>query len=132
HGEIIHPSRATCYHPVSMALDRPPAVTTKLGKYELLNEQAGSGIGSTWIARVADDPADAAQRYTVLRLSRSLLKKVEAEEAFLAEARQAQDFRHPNALALLDLGMIDGEVFVVSEHFAGHALSSLVAAAGAE
>jgi serine/threonine protein kinase len=114
-----------------MAFDRPPAVTTRLGKYELLREQAGSGTGSTWIARAADDPGEPAQLYTFLRLQRHVLKKVEAGEAFLVEARQAQHFRHPNALALLDLGTNDGEVFVASEYIAGESLASLIAAAGA-
>src|SRR4051812_16205346 len=114
-----------------MALDRPPAVS-KLGKYELLREQAGSGIGSTWIGRSADDPEGSPQLYTVLRLHRHVLKKAEAAEAFLAEAREAQAFRHPNALALIDSGSNDGDVFVVSEHVEGETLAALIAAAGAE
>src|SRR6188768_1998599 len=104
-----------------MALDRPPAVS-KLGKYELLREQAGSGIGSSWIARSTDDPEGSPQLYTVLRLHRHVLKKTEAAEAFLSEAREAQPFRHPNALALVDSGSHDGDVFAASEHVEGESL----------
>src|SRR5262245_26332395 len=114
-----------------MALDRPPAVS-KLGKYELLREQAGSGVGSTWIARSTEDAEGSTQLYTVLRLHRHLMKKADAAEAFLSEVRQAQHFKHPNAVSLVDLGSNDGEVFVATEHVEGELLSSLITGAGSE
>jgi eukaryotic-like serine/threonine-protein kinase len=113
-----------------MAFDRPPAVPTPLGKYEFLHEQAGSGIGSTWIARAPGDTGIGSPLYTVLRIPRSALVCPEAADAVVVEARRAASLRHPCVLALIDVGATDAEVFAVSEHVEGETLAALLAASG--
>ncbi|HVY44563.1 MAG TPA: protein kinase, partial [Minicystis sp.] len=112
-----------------MALERPTAsAATRLGKYELIKEQAGSGVASTWIARVNDDTS---RLLSVLRVHRHVIKKTEHVEAFLEDAKRAQPLKHENVVPFVDLGVNDGEVFVVLEHVEGELLSQLVSLSGA-
>src|SRR5690349_18536580 len=113
-----------------MALDTTPgsAGATKLGRYELVKELSGSGVGSTWVARAGDDTSKA---YQILRLHRHLTKNFEIAEAFLKEARLAEKLKHENAIGVVETGVNDGEVFVVSEYFEGELLSKLITSAGA-
>lgn len=114
-----------------MALSKPTATSSsKLGKYELLRELTGSGVASTWLARVADDPSG--QLYSILRLHRHITKNVEVAEAFLQAGLAAQKLRHAAIVPLLETGVSDGEVFAVSEYVEGDTLANLVRAAGAE
>ncbi len=114
-----------------MALDPPPGSGTpsRLGKYELVKELSGSGVGSTWVAKAGED---ATHLYSILRLHKHLTKNVEVAEAFLKEARHAQRLKHANAVAVVETGVADGEVFVVSEHVEGETLANLVRSAGTE
>src|SRR6185369_14777355 len=111
-----------------MALERAPAAgATRLGRYELLKEQAGSGVASTWIGKINGD--ESSRLMSVLRVHRHVIKKTEHIEAFLADAKRAQPLRHANVVPFVDLGVNDGEVFVVLEHTEGETVSGLVAQA---
>src|SRR4051794_28900332 len=105
-----------------MALDTPVGATAKLGRYELLKEQAKSGLGATWLARSTDDAADAPLR-SLLRVQKGLLKKAELAGGLLADARRAEALRHPNTLRLIEAGTIGGEIFLVTEYAEGELLS---------
>jgi eukaryotic-like serine/threonine-protein kinase len=114
-----------------MALSKPTAgSSSKLGKYELLRELTGSGVASTWLARVAEDASG--QLYSILRLHRHITKNVEVAEAFLHAGLAAQRLRHAAVVPLLETGVSDGEVFAVSEYVEGDTLANLVRAAGTE
>src|SRR5262245_4085102 len=102
-----------------------PAAVSKLGKYELLQEFAGSGVASTWIARAPDEPG----LFSILRLHQHIAKKIEVAEEFLREARQIRGLRHRNVIPLIETGVGDGEVFVVSEYVEGESLATLLAQA---
>src|SRR5262249_29236929 len=121
----------SCYHPVPMALDpkADAATSTKLGRYELVKELSGTGVGSTWVAKTGDDSS---RLYTILRLHKHLTKSVDVAEAFLKEARHAQRLKHANAISVLETGVADAEVFVVTDYVEGETLSKLITAAGAE
>jgi serine/threonine protein kinase len=112
-----------------MALDTPLGAAAKLGRYELLKEQAKSGLGTTWLARSTDDAGDAPLR-SLLRVQKSLVKKAEVAEGLLTEARRAEALQHPNALRLIEAGNVDGEIFLVTEQAEGEPLSSLVTLSG--
>src|SRR5512132_660355 len=112
-----------------MALDTPLGAAAKLGRYELLKEQAKSGLGTTWLARSTDDAGDAPLR-SLLRVQKSLVKKAEVVEGLLGEARRAEALHHPNALRLIEAGNVDGEIFLVTEQGEGEPLAGLVTASG--
>ena len=112
-----------------MALDTPLGAAAKLGRYELLKEQAKSGLGTTWLARSTDDTGDGPLR-SLLRVQKSLVKKAEVAEGLLTEARRAEALHHPNALQLIEAGNVDGEIFLVTEQAEGEPLSSLVTLSG--
>ncbi|MRG97185.1 protein kinase domain-containing protein [Polyangium spumosum] len=108
-----------------MALDTQTATgsASKLGKYELTREMAGSGVASTWLARTEGST----KSYVVLRLHKHVTKKPEVAEAFLRDAKNGKLLSHANVVPMVETGVGDGEIFVVSEHFEGEPLSSLVA-----
>ncbi|MDI3286903.1 serine/threonine-protein kinase, partial [Polyangium sp. 15x6] len=108
-----------------MALDTQTATgsASKLGKYELTREMAGSGVASTWLARTDGST----KSYVVLRLHKHVTKKPEVAEAFLRDAKNGKLLTHANVVPMVETGVGDGEIFVVSEHFEGETLSSLVA-----
>ncbi|MDI1480631.1 protein kinase [Polyangium sp. y55x31] len=108
-----------------MALDTQTATgsASKLGKYELTREMAGSGVASTWLAQTDGST----KSYVVLRLHKHVTKKPEVAEAFLRDAKNGKLLTHANVVPMVETGVGDGEIFVVSEHFEGETLSSLVA-----
>lgn len=112
-----------------MALDTPQGAAARLGKYELVKEQAKSGLGTAWLARSSDDAGDAPLR-SLLRVQKSLVKKAELAEALLSDAHRAEALHHPNALRMIDAGNQDGEIFLVTEYAEGEPLSGLVTASG--
>lgn len=107
-----------------MSLDQQPAIGSafKLDKYELTREIASSGVATTWAAKTPEDE----KNYVVLRLHRNVTKKAEASDAFLRDAETGKLASHPNLIPVTQCGSVDGEVFVVSEHFAGESLSTLI------
>jgi eukaryotic-like serine/threonine-protein kinase len=111
-----------------MALDKLPIIPSRLGKYELLKEQAGSGLGTTWLARASD--GDAARIHTIVRVPKHAVKKPEALDAFVAEVKDAERLSHPNAVKVTEVGSIDGEPFAASEYDEGESLSTLITVSG--
>lgn len=112
-----------------MSLDQPSLGSAfKLDKYELTREIAGSGVATTWAAKTPDDE----KAYVVLRLHRNVTKKPDAVEAFLRDAENGKLAPHPNLIPVAQCGQADGEVFVVSEQFAGESLSTLITQAKTE
>ena len=66
-----------------------------------------------------------------MRLHRHVAKNVEVAEAFLKEARHAQKLKHASVIPIVETGIADGEVFVVSEYVEGDTLAALTQQAGA-
>jgi eukaryotic-like serine/threonine-protein kinase len=104
----------------------------RLGRYTLVKETAGSGVGSTWIARSDADAGGPTRLFSLLRFHKHVTKKVDVAEAILQEARHAQKLRHDKVVAVVETGVADGEVFVVSDWVEGESWAGLVAAAGNE
>ncbi|HRI69824.1 MAG TPA: serine/threonine-protein kinase, partial [Polyangium sp.] len=107
-----------------MSLDQQPNIGSalKLDKYELTREIAGSGVATTWAAKAPDDE----KNYIVLRLHKNVTKKADAADAFLRDAETGKLASHPNLIPVVHCASADGEVFVVTEQFAGEALSTLI------
>lgn len=112
-----------------MALSKPPAAgASKLGRYELVKELSGSGVATTWLARVPSEGSS--ELFTVLRLHKHVAKSAEVAEAFISAARAAQKLDHASVLSVVDTGVADGEVFTVSPHREGDTLANLTRNAG--
>src|SRR5689334_18337594 len=109
-----------------MTLEKPAGTASKLGTYELLKEQPGIGVGSTWIARTAGDAAESPQLFSVIRVHKHLTKKPETIETFLSDARPVSGFRHANVAIVVEIGNEGGELFLASEHHDGETLSALI------
>src|SRR5438105_4938422 len=105
-----------------MTLEKPPGAPSKLGKYELLREQAGIGAGSTWIARTAEDTSESPKLFSIVRVHKQLLAKQEAADAFVSETLNAADLRHASVVSVLEVGSADGEIIVASAHHDGEPL----------
>jgi eukaryotic-like serine/threonine-protein kinase len=114
-----------------MTLEKPASTASKLGTYDLLKEQPGIGVGSTWIARSAGESGDSPALFSVIRVHKHLTKKPETAPAVVADAEPARGFQHPNAAGLVDAATENGELYVVSEHHHGETLAALLTAAGA-
>jgi serine/threonine-protein kinase len=71
--------------------------------------------------------ADFARIVAVKRLHPQFANEPEFVAMFLDEARLAARIQHPNVVAPLDLGEVDGELFVVFEYIHGESLSKLLA-----
>ncbi len=104
----------------------------RLGKYELLQETVASGVAATFLARTSSTETDAARTVSILRLHRHATKSVEPVEQLVREARRAHGIHHPNVVPILEIGVGDAEIYIVSEHVPGLTLAELVEGAGAE
>jgi serine/threonine protein kinase len=113
-----------------MTLEKPGA-PSKLGKYELLREQAGLGAGSTWIARATEDTGESPKLFSVVRVHKHLVKKQEVADALVSEILSAADLRHASVASVVEVGNADGEILVATAHHDGEVLSTLVTSAGA-
>jgi len=112
-----------------MAHSKPPAAgASKLGRYELVKELSGSGVATTWLARVTTD--DKPELFTVLRLHKHVAKSAEVAEEFISAGRAAHKLDHAGIVPIVDTGVTDGEVFTVSPHGEGDSLANLTRNAG--
>jgi eukaryotic-like serine/threonine-protein kinase len=92
---------------------------SQLGRYELLTPIAQGGMATVWAARQSGSHGF---RKTVA------LKDPQFERMFLSEGRLAMRVHHPNVVETLDLGEVDGLVYLVMEWVDGESLSTLIKA----
>jgi len=116
-----------------MTLEKPVGTASKVGTYDLLKEQPGISVGTTWVARSAregGDAGDGPRLFSVIRVHKHLTKKPEVADALVTETMAAMGFQHPNALALVGVGNEAGEIYVATQRQEGETLQALVTAAG--
>ena len=91
--------------------------TKKLGPFELIEQVGGGAFGIVWKAR---DPV--LDRTVAIKVPRKgQLDATEAEQ-FLREARHAAQLRHPNIVAVHEVGRDDDAVYIVSDFVQGATL----------
>ncbi|MCA9651771.1 MAG: serine/threonine protein kinase, partial [Myxococcales bacterium] len=113
--------------PTSVARARELPEGTRLGRYTLRHRIARGGMAELYLAQVRG--IEGFERLVAIKL---VLPHVADEpafvEMFLDEARLAARLSHPNIVPVLDLGVADGEHFMVMEHVHGRDLRQVLAA----
>ncbi|MEZ4312933.1 MAG: serine/threonine-protein kinase [Polyangiaceae bacterium] len=93
-------------------------------RYELLAPVAQGGMAVVWVARVVGK-LGLEKLYAVKTILPHLSGDPSFRAMFLDEAKIASRIRHPNVVALEDLGEEDGQLFMVLEWVHGDALNRL-------
>jgi serine/threonine protein kinase len=89
-----------------------------IGRFELLSRLGVGGFGTVWKAR---DPE--LDRIVALKIPRRGQLRDEEIDLFFREARAAAQLRHPNIVAVYEIGREDDTVFIVSDFVRGVTLS---------
>ena len=89
-----------------------------IGRFELVARLGVGGFGTVWKAR---DPE--LDRTVALKIPRRGQLRAEEIDFFFREARAAAQLRHPNIVAVYEIGREDDTVFIVSDFVRGVTLS---------
>lgn len=99
-----------------------PDVGTRFGHYTLLERLGSGGMGVVY--RAEDARLD---RMVALKfLAPSLGADPTAKQRFLAEARAAAALDHPNICTILEVGEIDGQLFIAMPYYEGRTVKELL------
>ncbi len=101
------------------------------GRYELLGRIGTGGMGEVWRARAAG-PAGWSRDVAIKRLLPHLAQDTDFVARFLDEARIAAVLNHGNIVTTLDVGEVDGEIYVALEFVDGLDLRDALRAAVAQ
>ncbi len=97
----------------------------RIGRYEVLGQLATGGMAEILLATLSG-PSDFRRAVVIKRILRQYAQKSSFVAMFLDEARIVAKIRHPNLVAVQELGEEEGEVFLVLEYVAGENLSSVL------
>lgn len=95
-----------------------------VGPYRILGSLGAGGMGEVYRAR--DDRLD--RDVAIKTLASGLTSNPDRVARFTREAKAAAALNHPNILAVHDVGMHDGEPFLVTELLDGRTLRQVLAA----
>lgn len=99
-----------------------------LGRYELLLPVAAGGMAMVWAARLKGS-----RGFQKIVAVKTMLPKLsedpQFERMFMDEASLASRIHHPNVVEVLDLGEIEGVLFIAMEWLDGVPLNQLMKAA---
>ncbi len=110
--------------PTAPQLESQLPAGTRLGDYEILQEVARGGMGIVYRARQRSLNRDVAVKMILAGPN----PKPEFLRRFQTEAEAAASLRHPNIVAIYDIGEDGGRPFFSMEYVAGRNLSELVEA----
>jgi hypothetical protein len=97
------------------------------GQYTLLGRLGMGGMAEVLLAR--QDVMGAPRLLAIKRLHPSLSEDGEARRMFLDEMRIVLGMRHPNIGHVMDVGEVDGSLFLAMEHIEGRDLRRILAQA---
>jgi tRNA A-37 threonylcarbamoyl transferase component Bud32 len=96
----------------------------ELAKYEIIKRLAAGGMAEIFLARASGLPG--VQKTVVIkRILPVLASKSDFLEMFLNEARIAATLQHVNVVQMYDVGVADGNYFIVMEYLHGEDVRSI-------
>ncbi len=98
-----------------------------VGRYEIVRKIGAGGMAEVYLARVRNGPPEA--RVAIKRLLPSFAHERRFIDMFVAEARLAATFHHPNIAEVFDVGVDHGACYFAMEFIRGHDVRALLAAA---
>src|SRR5262245_43640571 len=104
----------------------PLTAGTRLGPYEILSAIGAGGMGEVYRAKDTR-----LQRTVAVKvLSAAVGQDADRRSRFEREARAIAALSHPNILAVHDVGVDNGQMFVVTELLEGETLRQRLASSG--
>ena len=100
-----------------------PTDAKTIGHFELVNQIGTGAFGSVWMAR--DTQLD---RSVAVKIPRKGELDASETEQFIREARAAAQLKHPNIVAVHEVGRDDGQVYIVSDYVEGLTLADWLVA----
>jgi serine/threonine protein kinase len=94
---------------------------TTIGDYQLINLIGQGAFGSVWLAHDLR-----LRREVAIKLSRALIGSKTEVGLFVREARTTAQLKHPNIVAIHDIGCWNGIDYIVTEYVAGQSLDKLI------
>ena len=89
-----------------------------IGHFELVDQLGIGSFGSVWMGR---DPR--LDRNVAIKIPRKGQLDPQETEQFIREARAAAQLKHPNIVAVHEVGREDGQVYIVSDYVEGLTLA---------
>jgi CheY-like chemotaxis protein len=105
----------------------PPAGAALLGRYTILRELARGGCGVVYLAR---DP-ERGEEIVALKVPLPDANDLHARARFVREAGVLATIRHPNVVAIRDLGMVGDRIYCAMEFVEGESVYARVRRGGA-
>jgi eukaryotic-like serine/threonine-protein kinase len=102
-----------------------PRAPRILGNYEILSQLGKGGMAEVFRARVLSGPREG-WRVALKRLLPALTKDPASVSLFAAEAHLTKQLNHPNIVQVLDVGLVDGQYFIVMNLVDGRDLGQLL------
>jgi serine/threonine protein kinase len=100
----------------TITLDQTKSQT--IGHFELVDQLGVGAFGSVWMARDTE-----LHRNVAVKIPRKgQLDSIETDQ-FVREARAAAQLKHPNIVAVHEVGRDDGQVYIVSDYVEGLTLA---------
>jgi serine/threonine protein kinase len=102
-----------------------PKVSTKFGKYTLIDRIAVGGMAEIFLARQAG--LEGFEKTIVIkRIRPHLSKQASFVKMFLNEAKLAAQLNHPNIVQIYDLGKIGESYFIAMEYIFGRDMRRII------
>src|SRR5687767_4724282 len=118
----LHLGNSLCGSEAHGSSIHEPATSVRLGDYQLLDEIARGGMGVIYRARQLSLNRTVALK---LILSGQFADKLETKR-FKAEASAAAKLRHPNIVAIHEIGEEEGQHFFSMEYVKGQNLADFI------
>jgi WD40 repeat protein/tRNA A-37 threonylcarbamoyl transferase component Bud32 len=116
-SDVTCPSCGSCFNLISDTEPYTPK-TRAVGHFQLLEQLGAGSFGAVWKAR--DSQLD---RLVAVKIPRRDQVDSENVEMFLREARAAAQLKHPQIVAVHEVGRDNGTLYIVSDYIRGVTLA---------
>jgi serine/threonine-protein kinase len=108
-----------------MAATSQPVSTGRIGRYEIIGPLAAGGMAEVLLARLCG-PHGFEKPVVIKRILRAYLDAPGFWEMFVDEARIVATIHHPAVVQVYELGVDEGELFLVMEYLQGRSVSAVL------